>query len=383
MNLKLSTLILCFFALGLTGTGVAQKKENHFNIGGALRFNIFDKSWVSDNTQPEFTWDTWRLNVDGSAGGIDLSFEYRFYPSSNIHFMRQGYFGYGFTEDLYMKLGVSQVPFGISDFASHSYFFQAQYYFGLEDDHDMGISFNYTGIDKLDLDFAYFREASPQGSGGFSSRFAYDIAPGTGKIENTDVDANIREMNQFNLRAAYNITPSTKLGVSAQVGGIYNNVLDKSETSTAFAAHIHSSWGEGWSLKATALTYDYAARSDDNKKLDIVQMGAYGSPYDVAAKSNSYSAGLAKTFPVNWGPINSIEAHVDYAYVQKHKSEYEDTQQLVPGLLISAGPIFMYVDYAMGKNHPWFTANFGEGLGVGDPDAEWEKRFNVNIGYYF
>ncbi len=381
MNLKLSTLILCFVALGLTG--VAQEKEDHFDIGGALRFNIFDKSWVSDKTQPEFTWDTWRLNVDGSAGGIDLSFEYRFYPSSNNHFMHHGYFGYGWTDDLYMKLGVSQVPFGIQGFASHSYFFQGQYYFGLEDDYDMGVNFNYTGIRKLELDFAYFREAEPQGAGGFASRYSYDIVPGQRIVGTDTITATIREMNQFNLRAVYDITPNTKLGISGQVGGIYNSELNKSETSTAFAAHIHSAWGEGWSFKGTALTYDYAARSDDNQKLDIVQMGAYGSGYNVAAKANSYSAGLAKTFPVNWGPVNSIEAHVDYTYVDKHKSEYSDTQQLVPGLLIAAGPIFMYIDYAMGKNHPWFNEKFGEGLCIGDPDAKWMKRFNVNIGYYF
>ena len=56
MNLKLSTLILCFVALGLTG--VAQEKEDYLKIGGAVRFNIFDKSWVDDATQPEATFDS-------------------------------------------------------------------------------------------------------------------------------------------------------------------------------------------------------------------------------------------------------------------------------------------------------------------------------------
>ncbi|MGM0552134.1 MAG: hypothetical protein ACQESW_13735, partial [Bacteroidota bacterium] len=58
-----------------------EEKEDGFTFGGAVRFNIFDKSWVDNKTQPEATWDTWRLNVDGSKGGIDLSFEYRFYPT--------------------------------------------------------------------------------------------------------------------------------------------------------------------------------------------------------------------------------------------------------------------------------------------------------------
>jgi hypothetical protein len=52
-------------------------------------------------------------------------------------------------------------------------------------------------------------------------------------------------------------------------------------------------------------------------------------------------------------------------------------------MLISAGPVYTYVDYAMGKNQPWLTGNFGEGLGVGVEDPEWKTRFNINIGYYF
>lgn len=381
MNSKFSTFFLFLILFSLTSK--AQKKENHFHIGGALRFNIFDKSWVNDHTQPEFTWDTWRLNVDGTAAGIDLSFEYRFYPNSNIHFIHHGYFGYAWTKDLYMKLGVLQVPFGIQGFASHSYFFQGQYYFGLEDDYDIGINFYFKGIKNLELDLAYFREAEPQGSGGYASRYSYDIVPGQWIAGTDTTTATIKELNQLNLRAVYSITPNIRFGVSGQVGGIYNSNLNRSETSTALAAHIHSEWGSGWSVKATALTYNYSARSDDNIKLDIVQMGAYGASYDVAAKARSYSAGLAKTFPVNWGPVGSIEAHLDYAYIRKHKNEFKDSQQIVPGLLIDANPIFIYIDYAMGKNHPWFNAIFGEGLGKGAPNAKWMKRFNINIGYYF
>ena len=43
--------------------------------------------------------------------GIDLSFEYRFYPTSDTHFLHHGYLGYAFSDNVYMKLGVSQVPF--------------------------------------------------------------------------------------------------------------------------------------------------------------------------------------------------------------------------------------------------------------------------------
>ena len=33
--------------------------------------------------------------------------------------------------------------------------------------------------------------------------------------------------------------------------------------------------------------------------------------------------------------------------------------------MITAGPIYTYIDYAMGKNQPWLTDAFGKGLGSG------------------
>ena len=358
-------------------------KDSHIEFGGALRYNIFAKSWVADQTQPEFTWDTWRLNIDGAVKGVDLSFEYRFYPSSNTHFLHHGYFGYDISKDLYVKLGVSQVPFGIASFASNNYFFQGQYYFGLEDDYDMGINFSYTGIKNLALDLAYFREAEPAGSGGINSRYSYDVVAGNGYSGNNKELATIKELNQANLRAVYNIIPEIKLGISGQVGGIYNQVLDKSTWSTALAAHLHGTFKHGWDIKASYINHHYNAVSDLNNKLDIVPMGAYGATYGVAAKANTYSAGLSKTFKVNWGFIEAIEAHMDYAYIDKTDASFFDTQQLVPGIVLSGGPFYIYMDYAMGKNHPWLTPSFGDGLDQGEATANWEKRFNINLGYYF
>lgn len=383
---------LFVFLFTLTLNSWSQETKNNFKIGGAVRFNLFSKSWVDSKTQPEFTWDTWRLNVDGSQGGVDFSFEYRFYPTFGTHFIHHGWLGYSLSDDLYVRLGVLQVPFGITKYASHSWWFQGQYYFGLEDDYDIGISFDYKGIDKLDLSFAYFRQAEPEGpvAGGDVTygnagpgRYSYDITPGVGRIGAEQVDAHIRELNQFNLRAAYHLTEALELGASAQVGGIYNSVLNKAETSTAFALHMVADWGKGWNFKGSFINYNYKAKADDGRLLDIVQMGAYGTPYDVAAKANAYAVGIAKSFPVDFGPIKNIQAYVDYTYMDKINSDYADVHHLIPGILLSAGPVYTYIDYAMGKNQPWLTPNFGEGMGVGDADAKWQKRFNINIGYYF
>ncbi len=291
-----------------------------------------------------------------------------------------------FPTMLYMKLGVTQVPFGITKYASHSWWFQGPYYVGLEDDYDIGIKFDITSVEKLEINLAFFRQAEPEGPkfGGDvtfgnagSGRYSYDIVPGTGayveyngKVISTS--ASLRELNQFNARFAYDIVEVWELGVSAQVGGIYNSVLDKSEIGTAFAGHVVGNFGN-LNLKAEYIKYNYRAKADNGQDLDVLQMGAYGYEYyggenytgGVATEANMYVVGLAYTIPVDFGPISSIQPYVDYTMIDKTNKKFYDTQHLIPGFLISAGGVYTYVDYAMGKNQPWLTDSFGKGLGSG------------------
>jgi hypothetical protein len=383
-----------------------EEKEDFVKFGGALRFNIFSKSWVDSKTQPEITIDVWRLNVTARTKGVDLNFEYRFYPTFGTHFMKQGWLGYGFSDNLYMKLGVSQVPFGITKYASHSWWFQGAYYVGLEDDYDMGIKFDIASIENLDLSIAYYRQAEPEGpslgtvtyGNSGAGRYSYDLVPVDGSSN--------RELNQLNIRGAYHLTENIEVGLSGQIGQNYNSVLNNSKTSTAFAAHTVIDV-KGFNFKGEYIQYNYAARDDNGNNLKTVSMGAYGSTYEVANEASMYVVGLAYTIPVKIGPISSIQTYVDYTYTDKLNGNFTDMQHLIPGFLITAGNIYTYVDFAMGKNQPWLSPTFGTGLGQGqlysadanskyfhpDPtiqgtpvemkNLDWETRLNINIGYYF
>jgi hypothetical protein len=303
-----------------------------------------------------------------------------------------------------MELGVTQVPFGITTYASHSWWFQGPYYVGLEDDYDMGINFDYTPSDKLKLSFSYFRQQEPEGpkfggdvtfGGSGSGRYSYDIVPGQGGYVDdagnfVSEQATLSELNQFNGRVAYDVAEGWEIGASLQIGGIYNRTLDEIETSNAFAGHVVGNFGN-FNLKAEYISYDYNAKGDNGNELDVVQMGAYGYEYwggegysgGVATEANMYVAGLAYSIPVDWGPISNIQPYVDFTLIDKSNENFYDTQHLVPGMLITAGGIYTYVDYAMGKNQPWLTGSFGKGLGTGVEDPDWNRRFNINIGYYF
>lgn len=376
-----------------------DSKQDWFKIGGAMRYNIlatnYENGWSKLN--PQATWDTWRLNVDGSMSGVDLSFEYRFYPTSDTHFIHHGYLGYAFSDKVYMKVGVSQVPFGLPGFASHSWWFQIPYYLGLEDDYDMGVKFDIEATDKLNLTLAYFRQPEPAGPGfdALAGRYSYDIVPGQGAFvdSNGDIvmtDATNQELNQINARLVWHFDENWHVGLSAQAGGIYNTSLDETDLSTAIAAHLEGNFGR-FNLKTEVIRYDYSAKSNNGDMLDVVQMGGYGYHYGggdgytggVASKANVYVAGLAYTFPVNWGPITSIQTYLDYSMVDKDVEIFHDTHFLIPGMLITAGPLYTYLDYALGKNQPWLTDSFGKGLGSGVGNQEWNSRFNINLGYYF
>ena len=371
MTFKKSITLL--FILLTIGAFAQEEQEDYVTFGGALRLNIHDKSWNDDSTDPQFTWDTWRLNVDGRTAGVDFSFEYRFYPADDSHFMHHGWLGYGLTDDLYMKIGASQVPFGITKYASHSWWFQIPYYVGLEDDYDMGIKFDYTGIENLTLNFAYYHQPEPQGAPNYASRYSYDITPSD--------NASLKEISQFNLRAVLQATEGLELGASAQLGKNYNSILDESEASNAFAGHVVANFGN-FNFKGEYIYYNFGAKDNNGNDLDKIQMGAYGYNYNVAAEASMYVAGLAYSIDVDCGPISNIQPYIDYSVIDKTVAGFETTHHLVPGMLITAGSIYTYVDYAIGKNNAWL-GSWTDGLAEGSPDAKWESRFNINIGIYF
>lgn len=373
-------------------TTLTEKILEDFEIGGALRYNVVTEFYGGDYDPLDtyVTSDTWRLNVKGSKQGIDLSFEYRFYPTFGTHFIHHGYFGFNLIDGLYTAIGVSQVPFGITGYASHSWWFQGPYYIGLEDDYDIGIKFDYSRLPNTEIFFAYYRESEPEGpkfggdvsfGGAGPGRYSYDIT----SLNNpafSDTSASIRELNHFHFRTTYQFLNAATVGVSGQIGQIYNKALNSSQISTAFAGHIDADMGK-WNFKAQYVYYNYNSKDDLGNKMDLIPLGAYGFKYNVASEGFLYVAGLSYTFNIDLGPLEYIQAYTDYTLFDKVNSSYHNSHHLIPGFTAKIGNIVTYFDLAIGKNHPWLTGDFGSGLGEGSSDASWNKRLNINIGYYF
>lgn len=69
--------------------------------------------------------------------------------------------------------------------------------------------------------------------------------------------------------------------------------------------------------------------------------------------------------------------------MDKRMDAFEDSVMNVTGVLVTAGFVYTYFDFAAGYNHSWLGGNFVDDFAQGDPDAQWEMRFNINLGFYF
>jgi len=74
-----------------------ERDTSFLNVGGAVRYNYVFTNYengiqsLGTPNRNEWTWDTWRLNIDGLSKGVNFSFEYRFYPAFNSHFIHHGW----------------------------------------------------------------------------------------------------------------------------------------------------------------------------------------------------------------------------------------------------------------------------------------------------
>lgn len=397
MSSRQAELIRCFFALAsivaaapaLAAEETSESKDG-FRVGGAVRFNYFVKSW-DDGTQSRFgdvALDTFRIDVDGRMSKLLLSAQYRVYAGYTM--LHHGWLGYEFSDATQLQAGVTQVPFGIQPYASHNWFFGLPYYLGFEDDYDLGLKLVHQS-GPWDLQLALFKSSEGHYTGGStaSARYSYDVVPVSSANPGEaylGVDRANQENGQLNARAAYRIDHgelgSTEIGISAQAGVPWNAITDDYGFMWAGAAHLNGNYGR-FNLKLEAIRYVYDLAHPEGEDDRFVMLGAYDAPYKVASRGTLLVAGLSYEVPVQWGPISKLTFYDDYSVLLKSEPGYEDSQQNVLGAMITSGPVFTYVDLAMGKNQPWLGPDYGSAFAEGNPSARWETRFNVNVGYYF
>lgn len=350
-----SIILIGIFSFGIQSVYSQEKPE--INVGGALRFNYNLSSWKDGQKERggDFGYDMFRVNFDAAWKDIYLNAEYRLYSEAfGGGFLKQGLVGYRFNDKEEIQVGLSQVPFGIQQYNSHNWFFNLTYYFGLEDDHDMGVKYLHVD-DKFEYDLAFYKNAEELRFGGDSEaspdRYSYDV-----------VGRN-KEVNQVNGKLIYKFGDSIKnrLGVSAQYGGLYNLDTKKTGSHNGLAIHYEFDF-RNWNVKAQAMRINNNPENLPEKSDEILQMGAYGVPYEVASDFNIYTLAFSKNIPVDLGPISNLEFYNDFGFMDKKVDSFEDSFMNVTGVLVSAGHVYTYIDYAAGYNHSWLGGNFVDDL---------------------
>lgn len=358
----------------------SAESGQQIDVGGAVRFQYAYRRYDANSrdTDGELELDTIRLNFDGEIGNVLLSAEYRFYEYMDV--VHHAWFGYEFSDDARMEVGVTQVPFGITPYSSHNFFFSSNYYLGLEDDYDFGIKTKLTP-GNWDFRLAYFANDEIR-SGGDTERYSYDIIADTPDGQ-TDGDPNngfegndIEEDNTFNARVAYNFShgpdSNSEFGISAQYGSLHNDTAGTDAGShKAGAVHLNGDYGP-WNVMLQAARQDYELRSGREQ----LASGAYAFTYGFPAEASSYLANVAYDLPVDIGPITNLRFYNDFTYVTDKPADLPATWMNVLGMAVSAGGLFTYVDLVRAENQPFIG---GDLLGDGGP----ETRFNINFGYYF
>lgn len=348
------------------------------DIGGAIRYNYNLSTWKENQVKRggDLGFEVFRIDVDAHYRNWQLKLDQRFYATGfGGAFLKYGWMQYNINTESHIKFGLIPSYFGTQQFNSHSWFFQLPFYLGFEDDHDMGVSYS-KETKRHQLDIGFYKnseELSFSDNGSISdARYSYDFS------------GNHKEINQLNVRYNYKAgtTFKQKFGTSFQYGGIWN--IDTQEVGNHKALGLHYELDyNAFNFKVQYLTYENLAKSKMSESPNFIEMTAYGAPYNTAAKASIYSIGLAYTFKVDWGVFTSVQLYNDYSYMDKSIEDWEDTQMNVLGILISADPVYIYVDYASGLHQPWLGPQWSNALTTGDSTNSWESRFNINVGFYF
>lgn len=349
-------------------------------VGGAVRFQYSNERYNEGNRERggDLDFDIFRLNLDGTVRDVTLSAEWRWFQYMNA--VHHAWVGYDFNGQNQVQLGIQKVPFGVLPYDSHSYFFSSNYYVGLEDDYDAGLKYLYQR-GPWDLRLAFYLNDEQGGVDGFvdnrSDRYSYDVVGYRGPGEGTyDQPANpLAENNTWNARLAYTFDLNGELDVEAGVSGRYGQLNDGSDDvgdQSAYAVHLVGSYRR-WNLQLQAASYEY----DVDAGAELMAVGAYSFFDTIAAEADIYTANIAYTQPVSWGPISSLTFYNDYSVVSNKSANLDDTWMNVTGVGVAAGKLYTYIDYVTAENQPFIGGSMGANGGKTD------HRLNINFGYYF
>lgn len=361
-----------------------------FSVGGAAWLNYEYNSYNGQQRDRlgDLRFDLFRVEARGESGPWEVSAQYRWYEYMDV--IHHAWIGYTLESGGQVQAGISQVPFGLQPYASHSYWFGVPYYLGFEDDYQAGVKYvNDTG--DWDLQMAYYPNpamATPSAN----DRYAWNVV--TADLSGTappgfEQQAN-RQNDQINLRLATTLFEEggapTEIGFSGQYGRLYNEITEENGDHYAAALHSRTRFGaeRRWGLELEWINYEYRPENPPGTSDDAILYGAFVTNSLAASEGDLYIANLTRDFSVDWGPVSALSCYINYSVLDKGPAGFEDSALHTTGCAVTAGPTYTFVDIIRGKNHNFMPfSGATTAFAQGDPNAEWETRININMGIYF
>jgi hypothetical protein len=242
-----------------------SKPDAELKIGGVLRLNAFVKSWIKDDpgSRLDIDFEVFNFDVSGQTGDWGVSIQYRLYESYNL--ARYAYITHPLA-DGEIRAGLHAKPFGLLPYGSHSWFFNLPFYAGMEDDIESGLLYNQTrGNETINIGYFFADEGSFHGSSRDSTRYSYDISHAdTSELGGLAGPRRNEERGQLNLRYENKVASNTTLGISAEMGRLYNSTTDLYGERFAMAAHAKIDHGD-FNTQFQAIRYGNDLRNPEGQ----------------------------------------------------------------------------------------------------------------------
>ncbi len=350
-------------------------------LGGAAWIN-FERSNFKDGQTDrggDVFLDLFRVEARGSRGPWEVSAQYRSYDFMDI--VHHAWIGYDTATAGRLQAGISQVPFGLRPFASHSYWFGMPYYVGLEDDYQAGVKY-LQDFGDWSLQAAYFPNPGTVNASS-PNRYPFQV------VTDPDNDQFNRQNDQLNFRLLRDVFQDTavptELGVSLQGGRLYNEATERHGDHRALGLHTRTRFGteREWKLELQWADYRFSPENPEGVADDTVQLGAFGARHRVAAEGELEVINIARDLVWAPGAVDGITCYLDYSRLNKRPAAWEDSELRTLGCSVAAGPTFTFIDIIQGRNSPFLNVAGDTALAEGLPSPDRETRFNISLGIYF
>ncbi|MCA9717270.1 MAG: hypothetical protein H6713_25525 [Myxococcales bacterium] len=360
-------------------------------VTGSISMSVNYRAWPNQEGDgpegPQALFERVAVGLDGIYKGFIVSADYRFYRKyATVH---HGYIGYRYGDVFEIDAGVHRVPFGILPYASHNWFETLPYYVGLADDYDLGLKsmFHKGG---LTAHLAYYVQAEPSQFGATqdSARYSYDVVL-TDETELGDSGVTSAQSNEEKHTAVGRIAyewkhrgeDKTEIGASGQFGGLYNRETERFGTRWAAALH-YTGWYRGFNFQLEGLYYDNRPQNPDGQPRTWLTMGAWDAPYRVARRGAIVVGNIAYRLPLSGRVFEWVMFYNDHSFLWKPDAGFDYSQMNTTGVLIANRYVYIYLDAATGRNHPWFNPEYGNALAEGEDDPHWWLWVNLSLGFY-